>query len=82
MDQTKIPGMWVLINDKLRLNGVDICIDLNNKKLPFDDSIIDEIYTSHFIEQLEETVKLFEEFNRNRFILIRDESKKNNSSIK
>lgn len=49
--------------DILPLEGVDICVDLNNAKLPFDDNSVDEIYLSRFIEHLENTVSLLEEFN-------------------
>ena len=33
--------------------GVDIVLDLNNSKLPFEDNSVEEIYSSHFFEHVD-----------------------------
>lgn len=50
--------------DILPMDGVDFLVDFNKESLPIDNNSVDEIYTSHFLEHVENPVKLMEEFNR------------------
>src|SRR5712691_2762742 len=50
--------------DRVRLPGVDLVFDANRHPFPFRDSVFDEIYLSHVLEHLSDTVGTMEEIHR------------------
>jgi len=60
--ETKTPGFIGI--DKRKMPGVDIVLNLDNEHLPFDDSTVDEIYTSHSLEHLSDFEEVMLEFSR------------------
>lgn len=39
--------------DRLKFDGVDVVMDVGSERLPYGDSTVSEIYTSHFVEHLD-----------------------------
>ena len=50
--------------DSVKLPGVDIVHDLNKFPWPFKDDEFDEVYASHILEHLKDTLKVMEELHR------------------
>jgi ubiquinone/menaquinone biosynthesis C-methylase UbiE len=50
--------------DCLRMPGVDIVCDINKDKIPLEDSSIDEIYSMHFLEHVDNVLSTMEEIWR------------------
>jgi predicted SAM-dependent methyltransferase len=50
--------------DSLNLPGVDLVHDLNNFPWPFKNNEIDEVYTSHVLEHLDDIVEVMKEIKR------------------
>lgn len=58
----KLPGYLGV--DIEAISGVDYVVDLDSQLLPFKDNTVDEIYCSHFMEHVEDPVKILREFYR------------------
>lgn len=54
---------WINI-DRVRSEGVDVCVDLQASGLPFRDSSVDEVYASHILEHLPRWEELLFEIHR------------------
>lgn len=50
--------------DKRKMPGVDIVLNLDRECLPFKDASVDEIYTSHCLEHLNDFERIMLEFSR------------------
>lgn len=50
--------------DRVPMPGVDIVCDLDKEKIPMDDNSVEEIYTMHFVEHIDNLMGLIEELWR------------------
>lgn len=50
--------------DMYPCDGVDHVVDLEKARLPFPDGSVDEIYTSHFLEHMQDPVNVLKDFTR------------------
>lgn len=50
--------------DSVESSDVDIVIDMEKEPLPFEDNSIEYVYSSHFLEHIEEHIHVFKEISR------------------
>lgn len=50
--------------DRVRLRGVDAVVDFGRRPFPFRDDSFDEVYMSHVLEHLPDTIQTMEEIHR------------------
>jgi SAM-dependent methyltransferase len=50
--------------DIIPAEGVDYVLDIQNEPLPFPDKSVDYVYSSHFLEHIDNHVKVFQEISR------------------
>jgi len=50
--------------DRLPLSGVDVVCDFSHRPFPFKDNSFDEVYMSHILEHLPDTMATMEEVHR------------------
>lgn len=50
--------------DVFNVKGVDLILDLEKNKLPLKNNSVDIIYTSHFLEHVDNPIDILKEFNR------------------
>lgn len=58
------PMKWFLGIDKRNLLNATYILNLDKEKLPFGDESVDEIYSSHFLEHVQDVESVFLEFIR------------------
>ncbi len=58
------PIEWFLGVDKRNIKNATYIVNLDKEKLPFKDESVDEIYSSHFLEHVQDVETVFLEFIR------------------